>query len=55
MVSGELRARAALPPENNPDTPSTGDWVSNRTGLKTLLEFEPWDVQPLAKSLYRPR
>jgi hypothetical protein len=33
MVSGELRARAALPPENNPGTHSTVDWVSTRTGL----------------------
>lgn len=32
-VSGELRARAALPPENNPGTPSTGEKVSTRTGL----------------------
>jgi hypothetical protein len=41
MVSGELRAPTALPPENNPGTHSTGDWVSTRTcltpaGIRTL-------------------
>ena len=53
-VSGYLHAPAALPPEKNPDTHRTEDWVRPRAGLDvfgkekiilSLAGFEPRTVQ----------